>query len=62
MIDNIIVGRTIAKLRQGRGLTQQQLAATLNVSHQAVSKWENGAALPDVQMLMSLAQLFGVTM
>ena len=62
MIDNIIVGKTIAKLRQNRGMTQQQLAATLNVSHQAVSKWENGAALPDVQTLMNLTQMFGVTM
>ncbi len=61
MIDNIIVGKAIAKLRQGRGLTQQQLAAALNVSHQAVSKWENGAALPDVQTLMNLTELFGVT-
>lgn len=43
-------------------MTQQQLAATLNVSHQAVSKWENGAALPDVQTLMDLSRLFGITM
>lgn len=62
MIDNMIVGRTIAALRQQRGMTQQQLAAALNVSHQAVSKWENGAALPDVQTLLNLTQLFGVTM
>ena len=62
MIDNRIVGRTIAALRQSRNMTQQQLAAALNVSHQAVSKWENGAALPDVQTLMALAQLFGVTL
>ena len=62
MIDNIEVGRSIARLRQNRGMTQQQLAAALNVSHQAVSKWENGAALPDVQTLMNLTGLFGVTM
>lgn len=62
MIDNRAVGRTIATLRQNRNMTQQQLAATLNVSHQAVSKWENGAALPDVQTLMDLTRLFGITM
>ena len=62
MIDNRAVGRTIATLRQNRNMTQQQLAATLNVSHQAVSKWENGAALPDVQTLMDLTHLFGITM
>ena len=62
MIDNRVVGKTIAALRQSRNMTQQQLAATLNVSHQAVSKWENGAALPDVQTLMDLTRLFGITM
>ena len=62
MIDNIAVGRNIARLRQSRNMTQQQLAAVLNVSHQAVSKWETGAALPDMETLMSLTQLFGVTM
>ena len=62
MIDNRAVGKTIATLRQDRNMTQQQLAATLNVSHQAVSKWENGAALPDVQTLLALSRLFGITM
>ena len=62
MIDNIAVGKTIAKLRQNKNMTQQQLAAALGVSHQAVSKWETGAALPDVQTLMALTRLFGITM
>ena len=62
MIDNSAVGKTIAKLRQNKNMTQQQLAAALNVSHQAVSKWETGAALPDVQTLMALTGLFGITM
>ena len=61
MIDNRIVGKTIAMLRQSKGMTQQQLAAAMNVSHQAVSKWENGAALPDIQTLVELTRLFGVT-
>lgn len=61
MIDNRTVGKTIATLRQAKGMTQQQLAAAMNVSHQAVSKWENGAALPDIQTLVELTQLFGVT-
>lgn len=61
MIDNRTVGRTIATLRQAKGMTQQQLAAAMNVSHQAVSKWENGAALPDIQTLVELTQLFGIT-
>ena len=61
MIDNIAVGKTIARLRQDRNMTQQQLAAALSVSHQAVSKWETGAALPDLQTLMALTGLFGIT-
>ena len=61
MIDNVAVGKTIAQLRQNKGMTQQQLAAALSVSHQAVSKWETGAALPDVQTLVALTRLFGIT-
>lgn len=62
MIDNKLVGLSIAHLRQSRGMTQQALAACMNVSHQAVSKWENGSALPDVLTLVSISKFFGVTM
>ena len=62
MIDNKIVGKKIAAMRQDNGLPQQQLAAMMNVSHQAVSKWENGAALPDVLILVELSRMFGVTL
>lgn len=62
MIDNKVVGQAIAKLRQSKNMTQQTLAACLNVSHQAVSKWENGAALPDVLTLLELSRMFGVTL
>ena len=62
MIDNRTVGRCIARLRVAKGMTQQGLAAALNVSHQAVSKWETGAALPDMQTFYSMSKLFGVTM
>lgn len=61
MIDNVKVGRTISMLRQERGMTQLQLASALSVSHQAVSKWENGAALPDIQTMLELTRLFGIT-
>lgn len=61
-IDNRVVGAAITQLRMQAELTQQQLSSILNVSHQAVSKWENGAALPDIQTLLSITQLFGVTM
>ena len=61
MIDNQKVGRRIAALRQRGGLTQQQLAAMMNVSHQAVSKWEGGQAMPDIQTLLDLTRFFGLT-
>ena len=61
MIDNRLVGRKIAAYRQSNALTQQQLAVMMNVSHQAVSKWESGQALPDIQTLMELTRFFGVT-
>ena len=62
MLDNRTVGKTISQLRQANGMTQQQLAATMNVSHQAVSKWETGQALPDMQTMLDLSRLFGVSM
>lgn len=61
-IDNRAVGKNIAAMRMHAGMTQQQLAGALNVSHQAVSKWENGAAVPDIQTLLELTQMFGVSM
>ncbi len=61
-ISNKNVGGNIARLRMARNMTQQQLASALGVSHQAVSKWENGAALPDLETLLNLSRLFGVTM
>jgi transcriptional regulator with XRE-family HTH domain len=62
MIDNKVVGQAISRMRQDAGMTQQALAACLNVSHQAVSKWENGTALPDVLTLLEISKLFGITM
>lgn len=44
-IDNRVVGAAITELRMRAGMTQQQLAAGLNVSHQAVSKWEKGGGV-----------------
>lgn len=62
MIDITTVGKTIAALRQQKGLSQQALADLCSVTHQAVSKWENGLALPDIQTLLFLSRHFGVSM
>ncbi len=55
------MGREIRRLRNDRGLTQEALAAVLNVTAQTVSKWECGNSIPDVQLLPEIAVYFGVT-
>ncbi|MEE4194629.1 MAG: helix-turn-helix transcriptional regulator [Anaerolineae bacterium] len=62
MMDMELFGRKIAASRQNRGWTQRQLARQLSVSHQAVSKWEQGAAVPDLETLIAMARLFGVSL
>lgn len=51
------VGEQITLLRKEKGLTQEKLAEALNVSPQAVSKWENGHTLPETSLLPLLAKL-----
>ena len=55
------IGENIRALRLQKGLTQEQVAQTLGVTYQAVSKWETGANTPDIALLPALAELFGVT-
>lgn len=50
-----------AALRKEKKMTQAEVAAKLNVSAQAVSKWENGESLPDVSLLSAIADLFDTT-
>lgn len=49
------VGARISALRKARGLTQNELGEKLNISSQAISKWERGEALPDTAILLDLA-------
>ena len=60
-IDRERFGPFVAQLRKERGLTQRELAQRLYVSDKAVSKWERGAGMPDISMLMPLAEALGVT-
>ena len=55
------LGNTISKLRKKNNMTQLQLAERLNVSDKAVSKWENGGGYPEITILPSLAETFGVS-
>lgn len=55
------IGSRIAENRRRIGMTQEELAAKLAVSAQAVSKWENDITCPDVMTLPKLAELLGIT-
>lgn len=55
------LGKKIKQLRFQYSYTQEQLAEKMGISSQAVSKWENNAALPDITLLPALAETFGVT-
>ena len=54
-------GETLKKLRKQKDMTQEQLAEYLNISTQAVSRWETGISLPDITLLPALANIFDVS-
>lgn len=55
------LGNNIRTFRKNKGLTQEELADLLNITPQAVSRWESTAGMPDVSMLIPLAQTLGVS-
>ena len=61
MIDSRKMGRFIVDKRKALGLTQTQLSEKLNVSFQAISKWENGVTFPNIEILKDLAAVLEVT-
>ena len=54
------IGQIIKRLRKEQNFTQEELAEQLNISAQAISKWENGTSMPDISQVVPLANLFGV--
>ena len=58
-MDQMKTGTLIKQLRSNAGLTQKQLAESLNVSDKAVSKWECGNGSPDISLLSELADILG---
>lgn len=60
-MENLKTGEVICKRRKELGLTQNQLAGILGLSFQAVSKWENNSAYPDIEMLPKLAAALHTT-
>ncbi len=61
MLDREKVGRAILTQRKLKGMTQKQLADLLNVSYQAVSRWEQGLSLPSVDIIYDIAQTLETT-
>ena len=57
-----ILGDKLYRLRKDKGISQEELAYKLNISRQAISKWERGEALPDTDNLISLAKLYEVSL
>ncbi len=60
-MDGVQIGKYLQSLRKFYKITQDELATSLKVTRQAVSKWETGATIPDVEMLVRLSDLYGVT-
>ena len=56
------ISESIRRLRREADMTQEEVATALGVTYQAVSRWENGQSYPDIELLPSLAALFGVDM
>ena len=57
----MLLSEKIMSLRKRNGWSQEELAQQLGVSRQSVSKWESMASMPDIQKIMSMSELFGVS-
>ena len=57
---NLIIGNNIKDLRKANGLTQEELAKKLNYSNKAISRWESGEVVPDVETLNRLCEIFNI--
>lgn len=61
-MNTYVTGPTIRQLREGRNLTQAELAEQIGVSSKTVSKWETSKGLPDISLLQPLAQALGISL
>lgn len=60
-MDQAKVGKFIAQLRKERGLTQEELGQRVGVTNKTVSRWENGNYMPDIELLVPLGEILGVS-
>lgn len=61
-MDNVKMGRLLARLRKEKGLTQKRMADAMHISDRTISKWERGAGFPDIALLRELSDFLGVEM
>lgn len=61
MIDFVTVGNNIATNRKALGLTQEELANSLFVTRQLISKWENGTGTPSIEDVIALSKIFAIS-
>lgn len=61
MLNIMILADKIVKLRRQNNLSQEELAEQLGISRQSVSKWENGTSIPDLDKIIRLSNIFGVS-
>ena len=59
-MNQVKTGEFLRELRKGKGLTQEQLAEQFNISRRSVSRWETGSNMPDVGLLIEIADFFDV--
>lgn len=57
----MILAEKIMTLRKKNGWSQEELAEQMNISRQSVSKWESGASIPDLERIVAMSKLFGVS-
>jgi transcriptional regulator with XRE-family HTH domain len=58
----MIISQMLKEIRENAGLSQEQFAEKLAISRQAVSKWERGIAMPDIENLMYISNVFNVSL
>ena len=60
-MNQVMIGKFIAKCRKEKELTQAQLAERLGITDRAVSKWETGKSMPDASVMLELCEILGIT-
>ncbi|MBP3570023.1 MAG: helix-turn-helix transcriptional regulator [Lachnospiraceae bacterium] len=60
-MNQIRIGEFLKELRKEKGITQEQLAEQFNISRRSVSRWETGSNMPDITLLVELAEFYDVS-